>query len=191
MSSKQHRQLPEFPLLLRVPGREKKLPNYPVFEETVTQICWLLSGKSQQSRVTGGSGAQQQAPRPARPARRLQGQHRSATSAVLMPPTAAASASRLVLRLGMKASDKPPAPRGCQESRPSPVNIEGRTAKASISVSCLWSIFRSGAGRYCRPRRNEHSGQGFPALLTAGCRPPELPPSCSACVPCTSLPPLL
>lgn len=37
----------------------------------------------------------------------------------------------------------------------------------SISVTCLWCIFRSRPGRYCKLRRNEHSSQGFPALLTA------------------------
>lgn len=51
--------------------------------------------------------------------------------------------------IGMKASDKPPAPLGCQGSRPSPVNNEGRTA--NTSVSCLRCIFRNRAGRNASP----------------------------------------
>lgn len=42
------RKLPESHLLLWVPERERKVPSYSVFEETVTQISWLLTRRSQE-----------------------------------------------------------------------------------------------------------------------------------------------
>lgn len=59
----------------------------------------------------------------------------------------------------------------------------------SISVTCLWCIFRSRGGKYCKLRRNEHSCQGFPALLTANSTLPErLYILLRVRSPCTSLP---
>lgn len=88
----------------------------------------------------------------------------------------------------MKASDKPPAPLGCQGSRPSPVNNEGRTA--NTSVSCLRCIFRNRAGRNASPGgMNTLVRAPQPSSLPAPCFRSPLHPA-QLQFPLTSLPPL-
>lgn len=48
-----------------------------------------------------------------------------------------------------------------RESRPSQSILKEGQQNTFISVSCLRCSFRSRAGRCCKPRRNEHSSQGF------------------------------
>lgn len=105
------------------------------------------------------------------PAHRLQGQHRSAASAFLVHPPAAASASRLVLCLRMKASDKPPAPPAARRAgQAQSILKEGQQMHPSLSAAY---------GASLEAERGDTASPGGMNILVRASQPPHGQPHAS------------
>lgn len=84
----------------------------------------------------------------------------------------------------MNTFDKPPAPSGCQERRPSLVNIEGRAAKHILLCQPL-------IGASLEAELGDTSSPGRMEILVGSAQPPSLPTPCyqNSSFPYTSLQP--